>query len=148
MAGSASLLRKIQIHAHKRTGIWYHVRRQIQESLRSTHRLARLKPGKFNVCAKRSGECARWAYSSSVGHTGLFQGLRRNADRDCALFLCPRSVRGQRKNEWTRAALHWRKKPNRKTYWSEWLETSTTRKQLAPSIRFCNQPKGKRSNAK
>ena len=26
---------------------------------------------------------------SSVGHTGLFQGLRRNTDEDCALFLCP-----------------------------------------------------------
>lgn len=29
------------------------------------------------------------AHPSSVGHTGLFQGLRRNADEDCALFLCP-----------------------------------------------------------
>ena len=29
------------------------------------------------------------AHLSSVGHTGLFQGLRRNTDGDCALFLCP-----------------------------------------------------------
>ena len=72
---------KIQIHAHKRTGIWYHVRRQIQESLRSTHRLARLKPGKFNVCAKRSGGCA-------LPGVFLFRGSHR-------AFPGPQTKRGQ-----------------------------------------------------
>ncbi len=54
---------------HKSGKIWYNTRHK-NESLRSTHRLACLKPGKFNVCAKRSGECA-WLGAF------LFRGLHR-----------------------------------------------------------------------
>jgi hypothetical protein len=76
-----SIAKKIQIRAHKRAGIWYHVRRQIRESLRSTHRLARLKPGKFYVCAKRSGGCA-------LPGVFLFRGSHR-------AFPGPQTKRGQ-----------------------------------------------------
>ena len=45
---------------------------------------------KVHVCAKRSGECTRTGCMSlSWVHTGLFQGLRRNTGKECALFLFP-----------------------------------------------------------
>ncbi len=46
----------------------------IQGSLRSTHRLARLKPGKFYVCAKRSGECTYLGACLSRGSHRAFPG--------------------------------------------------------------------------
>ena len=71
-----SAAKKIRIRAHKHAGIWYHVRRQIQESLRSTHRLARLKPGKFTCVPSE----ARMHPSGCISLSWVTQGFSRASD--------------------------------------------------------------------
>ena len=46
-----------------------------------------------------------WAHLSSVGHTGLSQGLNRNTVEDCALSFCRVSEReGHGESDWTGTA--------------------------------------------
>ena len=75
----------------------------IQESLRSTHRLARLKPGKLNVCAKRSGGCAQPGVFLFRGSHRAFPGPQTNHGRRVRPLSLPViGKRARRGDGWTR----------------------------------------------
>ena len=141
------------------------------ESLRSTHRLARLKPGKFrSMCQTKWG-------MRPVGRT-LFRGSCRafpGPQTNCGRGLRPLSfaVNGAGQKEklvgadleqltqrlcgnrdgvavgeriyFFTPAAHVQLTPSRRNGRIMRFCNSTTRKRLAPSIRLRNQPKGKRS---
>lgn len=74
------------------------IRNRQFKTMRSTRRLAQVKPGKFYCESRRSGECAPMGASSFVVSRRAFQGLTETAAGDCALFLLPSTKTGGRRN--------------------------------------------------
>ncbi len=91
---------KDEIPAHKRAGIWYHIRRQFKNRCILCIGWHCWNLRNFIVCTKRSGECIQLGTCLSRGPHRAFSGPQQDTGKECALFLFPRSERGHGKVEW------------------------------------------------
>ena len=91
---------KDEIHAHKRAGIWYHIRRQFKNRCILCIGWHCWNLRNFIVCAKRGIECTRMGACLSRGSHRAFSGPQQDTGKECALFLFPCSERGHWKTEW------------------------------------------------
>ena len=92
---------KDEILAHKRAGIWYHIRRQFKNRCILCIGWHCWNLRNFIVCAKRGGECTQLGACLSRGSHRAFSGPQQDTGKECALFLFPYSKRGHWwKTEW------------------------------------------------